>query len=133
MKQRLNLTNDFWSRIYCDANKIDPTSFYGSVLYLGLGDAFLIRKQSPNVTKTVIIENDPNVIQFNYKRGVPDNWEIIEADVYEYVPTENFDIVIVDIWYEVQNKDVVADLVKRYEPYLKENGKIIYLPTIIKK
>lgn len=127
------LSIETYKRIYIDINNIDPSSFYGDVLYLGLGDAFLPKMQSKNVLTTTIVEINENLINRKKKLVETKEWKIIKEDAYIYVPEKKYDLIFIDIWYQVQEKETVFGLIERYTPFIKDTGKIMYLNTIIKK
>ncbi len=126
------ISRETYRHVYIEANKIDPSSFYGDVLYLGLGDAFLPENQSKNVLTTTIVEIDKNLIDQKIKLIKTKGWTIIHEDVYTYVPEKKYDLIFVDIWYDVQQKETVFGLVDLYKPFVKDTGKILYLNSIIK-
>lgn len=80
------LSKETYKRVYLDVNKIDPSSFYGDVLYLGLGDAFLPEIQSKNVLTTTIVEINENLVNQKRKLIETKGWKIIQEDAYMYVP-----------------------------------------------
>lgn len=127
----LNMPDTLWKNIYWDHNNVDSRHFYGSVLYLGMGSCFLPRHQSTEVTKTVIVELDLEVIQYNKQsNNLNKDWVVISKDAYKYTPDELFDFIVVDIWYDVQENDIVQSLVNRYRPWTKSDGKTIWLLTV---
>ena len=120
-----------WNTAYVLRNNIHPEEWYGSVLYLGMGRCYNPLKQSDKVTKTTIVEVDQRTIDYNQDIIKPE-WNIICDDVYNFEPTEKYDFIFVDIWYEQVKSNVVDELVKKYKNHLKENGNIMYLRTIKK-
>jgi spermidine synthase len=129
--RRLIYRNDIWDRIYEEINGINPKEWYGSVLYLGMGRCYNPLKQSNEVTKTTIVEIDQRTIDYN-KDIIKPEWNIICDDVYKFEPTEKYDFIFVDIWYETIESNAVDELIDRYKKYLSENGTILYLRTIKK-
>jgi spermidine synthase len=127
------LPKETYKRVYLDVNKIDPSSFYGDVLYLGLGDAFLPEIQSKNVLTTTIVEINENLVNQKRKLIETKGWKIIQEDAYMYVPEKKYDLIFADIWYQVQEKETVFGLIESYKPFVKDTGRILYLNTIIKK
>ena len=129
--RRLIYRNDIWDRIYEEINGINPKEWYGSVLYLGMGRCYNPLKQSDKVTKTTIVEIDQRTIDYNADVIKPE-WNIICDDVYNFEPTEKYDFIFVDIWYEQVEAEVVDKLIEKYQKYLAEHGQIMYLKTIKK-
>jgi spermidine synthase len=129
--KRLLYRDNIWDDAYVVRNNIHPEEWYGSILYLGMGRCYNPLKQSDKVTKTTIIEIDQRTIDYNADVINPE-WNIICEDVYKFEPTEKYDFIFVDIWYEQVEGHIVDDLVERYKKYLNENGQILYLKTIKK-
>jgi hypothetical protein len=115
-------------KIYININKIDPSILFGSILYLGMGTCFIPRLQSDKVIDTDIIEIDENMIEYN--KNITHKWNVIKADVYEYETIKKYDFIFIDIFYKKINKDIMEGLIDRYNPFLKEGGKIFYLNSV---
>lgn len=130
-EQRLLYNNKIWDNAYVVRNNIHPEEWYGSVLYLGMGMCYNPLKQSDKITKTTIVEIDQRTIDFNKDKIKPE-WIVICDDVYNFEPTEKYDFIFVDIWWQRIEAEVVDSLVERYKSYLTENGQIFYLKTIKK-
>ena len=122
---------EFWNTAYVLRNNIHTEEWYGSVLYLGMGRCYNPLKQSDEVTKTTIVEIDQRTIDYNADVIKPE-WNIICEDVYKFEPTEKYDFIFVDIWYQQVESNVVDELIGKYTKYLSENGTILYLKTIKK-
>ena len=122
---------EFWNTAYVLRNNIHPEEWYGSVLYLGMGRCYNPLKQSDEVTKTTIVEIDQRTIDYNADVIKPE-WNIICEDVYKFEPTDTYDFIFVDIWYQQVESNVVDELIDKYTKYLSENGTILYLRTIKK-
>jgi len=124
----LKIEDEIYEKIY-SLNNIDATKFKGSVLYLGLGKCILPKFHTDKVTKTTIVEIDNDVIN---SVEVPEEYIIINSDAYEFNTEEKFDIILIDIWYQPVDKEVVDNIVEKYDNYLTETGKVLYLKSIIK-
>jgi hypothetical protein len=85
---------------------------------------------SEKVTKTTIVELSQGVIDMHPNINPLHN--IIKADVYSFEPSETFDVIVLDLWYDKVDEEVVTNLVTKYTSYLKPGGKLHYLKTIIK-
>ena len=129
--KRLSYHKDIWDKNYVRLNNIHPEEWYGSVLYLGMGRCYNPLKQSDKVTKTTIVEIDQRTIDYNADVIKPE-WNIICEDVYKFEPTEKYDFIFVDIWYQQVESNVVDELIGKYTKYISENGTILYLKTIKK-
>lgn len=130
-EERLLYNNKIWDNAYVVRNNIHPEEWYGSVLYLGMGMCYNPLKQSDKITKTTIIEIDQRTIDFNKDKLKPE-WIIICNDAFSFEPTEKYDFIFVDLWWQQVEAQIVDDLVEKYKQYLTENGQIFYLKTIKK-
>lgn len=97
---------------------------HGNVLIggLGIGLILLAIQDKPEVEKIVVVEKHKEVIEL-VKDQLPLNGkvEIINADVFEYMPQEKFNTIYMDIWNFI-NTDVYRDsmkpLIVRYRKFL---------------
>lgn len=111
--------------IYEERNGIIASEFYGDVLYLGLGSAFMYRQHTSKVKSTTFIENNEEIIK-TYGKGL----NIIQGDAHNIEITNEFDFIIVDIWDKGVSKQEVETLVNKWYKNLKVKGSILYLKTI---
>jgi hypothetical protein len=118
-----------WSNIYLSANKIDPNSLSGSILYLGMGTCFIPRLQGSAVTTTHILEIDDEMIRYN-ENIIKSDWLVIKGDAFIYEPSIKYDLIFIDIFYQKVNREVMESLIERYSDYLTPMGKIFYLHTV---
>ena len=121
------MTDDMYKMIY-DINKIYKELFTGSVLFVGMGDLYFAKQISAN--KITILEKYQEVIDKN-KDTVNSKWNIIKDDAYTWTTSEKYDVILLDIWYSPQSKEVVNNLVNKYSKYLKKGGKVLFLKTIM--
>lgn len=125
--------DDTLSKIYFEINGLQVEDFSGSVLYLGWGFNFLPRVMSSNVSKTTIVENDNEVIEWNTVRNnQQEGWTIVNEDAYLFETSEKFDTIVIDLWFDQIEQSEVQVLIDKYTNMLTQNGKILYLPLIIK-
>lgn len=97
---------------------------HGKVLIggLGIGLILLAIQDKPEVEKIVVVEKHKEVIDL-VKDQLPLNGkvEVVNADVWEYTPTEKFNTIYMDIWNYI-NTDVYRDsmkpLIVRYRKFL---------------
>ena len=97
---------------------------HGNVLIggLGIGLILLAIQDKPEVEKIVVVEKHREVIDL-VKDQLPLNEkvEVVNADVWEYTPTEKFNTIYMDIWNFI-NTDVYRDsmkpLIVRYRKFL---------------
>lgn len=112
--------------------KIPMDLFYGSVLYVGMGSAWVPRNQSRRVIKTSIIENSVEIID-RYRELLDPDWNIIQEDAWRFRTDERFDFIFIDIWDSLTPVKYIEMMRSRYDKLLKVNGKILFLDSIIKK
>jgi predicted RNA methylase len=117
--------------VYKASNYIYPEHFSGDVLYVGMGTCYLMKEQSSEVTSTSIIEFDPEVIEFNVD-NIQEDWQIIQEDAYTFETENKYDIIVLDIWYRPPPKEEIFSLVDKYNNFLKQDGKILYLKNLIR-
>jgi len=121
-----------WDRIceyYFKRSGFDIQNFHGDVLYVGMGGAYGPRNQSKNVKSTTILEKYPEIIQKN--KIIQEDWNIIEADAYEYdFKDKKFDFIVLDIWAKYINKQEYNILFPKFRKYLKKFGKIYTIKTL---
>lgn len=97
---------------------------HGKVLIggLGIGLVLLAIQDNSEVEKIVVVEKHKEVIDL-VKDQLPLNEkvEVVNADVWEYTPTERFNTIYMDIWNYI-NTDVYRDsmkpLIARYRKFL---------------
>jgi cyclopropane fatty-acyl-phospholipid synthase-like methyltransferase len=120
-------------KIYFEDNQLNKEDFAGDVLYLGWGFNYLPRVMNSQVSSTTIIENSSEVITWNNERNNQNpNWLVIEEDAADFVTDQKFDTVVIDIWFEQISQEELSYYVDKYSLMLKSNGKLIYLPHIVK-
>lgn len=97
---------------------------HGKVLIggLGIGLILLPAQQKSEVEKIVVLEKNQEVIDL-VKDQLPLNEkvEIIKADVCDYVPTEKFNTIYLDIWDFINTnvyEESMKPLLARYRKYL---------------
>ena len=97
---------------------------HGNVLIggLGIGLILLAIQDKPEVEKIVVVEKHKEVIEL-VKDQLPLNEkvEVVNEDVFEYMPQEKFNTIYMDIWNYI-NTDVYRDsmkpLIVRYRKFL---------------
>jgi len=122
-------SDNFMQKVY---SEVAIDEFYGDVLYLGMGPLWIPRHQTDKVTSTTIIENDKNIIN-KFSIFLKPDWKLIEADAWEYKPTQKYDIIYADIWHRVINYDELNMMFDKYKNYLKSTGRFQCLEHLIRK
>lgn len=97
---------------------------HGKVLVggLGIGLILLAVQDKADVEKITVIEKNKEVIDLVANQlPLNDKVEIINADVFEYIPSEKYNTIYMDIWnYINQNvyREQMKPLIIRYRKYL---------------
>lgn len=75
----------------------------GKVLIAGLGLGMVITEllKKPDVTKIVVVEKSTDVISLVSPSYTDKRVQIVNADIFEYKPTEHFDFAWFDIWESI--------------------------------
>lgn len=97
---------------------------HGKVLIggLGIGLILLAVQDKADVEKITVIEKRREVIDLmSNQLPLNDKVDIVNADVFEYVPAEKYNTIYMDIWNYI-NQDVyweqMKPLISRYRKYL---------------
>ena len=117
----------FLFMIYDEKNGIKTSDFYGDVLFIGMGSLYFPKKISAD--SITIVEKYEDVIEMQKNNFLPE-WTIIKDDGYVFTTNKKFDVIMLDMWYEMITEKELNSHINRYTEFLKENGKIIYLKTI---
>ena len=55
---------------------------------------------------------------------------LFEGDCFSYTPTKNYDLILIDIWWDADLASTKKDeLISKYSQYLNVEGKI-YIPLL---
>lgn len=97
---------------------------HGNVLIggLGIGLILLAIQDNPEIEKITVIEKNKEVIELVADQlPLNEKVEIVNADVFEYIPTERYNTIYMDIWNYI-NSDVykreMKPLISRHRKYL---------------
>lgn len=102
--------------VYQDSSK-------GDVLIAGLGIGMIVLpiSEKEEVNSITVIEKSPEVIELVEKplRKVmenPEKLKIIEADIFDWKPTQKYDTIYFDIWYTIcdTNLDEISKLNRKF-------------------
>lgn len=102
---------------------------HGNILIggLGLGIMLKILEKMDNIKSVTVIEKNQEVMDLVLDQlNLPDNFKVIQSDIFEYKPKEKFDTIYFDIWTNIcgDNWDEIKKLRKQFKPSLdltKEN------------
>lgn len=105
-------------------NREFVTNAHGKVLIggLGIGLILLAIQDKEEVEKIAVVEKNEEVIKLiAHQLPLNEKVEIVNADVFEYVPSEKCNTIYMDIWNNI-NSDIyekeMNPLIKRYRKYL---------------
>tara|TARA_B110000977_G_C10763700_1_gene371763 strand:+ start:34 stop:552 length:519 start_codon:yes stop_codon:yes gene_type:complete len=97
---------------------------------LGLGTIAEYLIANKNITKFDVLESNLDITNWTNNSGHLNSLvNIIETDATTYRPTQNYDLIIMDLWFprEDRIKSEVPDMKARYTPYLNSGG-TLYIP-----
>lgn len=98
---------------------------HGDVLIAGLGLGVMLKmlQEMPEVHSVTVIEKNREVIDLVADQlKLPENFKIIEADIFHYTPEKKFDVIYFDIWSDL-SADQFSEmeiLEGRFKPFLNE-------------
>lgn len=109
--------------------KIPFKEFKGSVLYVGMGSAWVPRQQPDRVHRTLIVERDQAIIDKYYHLLKP-GWEVVKEDAWLFYTEEKFDYIFIDIWNGLILDKYMVMIENIYLNYLNPGGKILFLEQL---
>lgn len=105
---------------------------YNSILIGGLGLGLMPEWVKNNTSCSIldVVENNTELISWvSSSNYLNENITINQGDIFEYIPTKTYDLIVIDIWwtatgsYETQKQE----LVERYLEHINSNG-TVYMP-----
>ncbi len=107
---------------------------YDKILILGLGLGLVpnYAKHIKNCSVIDVVDNNAELI--SYVNYLDDSISIIEANVFSYEPTKEYDLILIDLWWDEEDvtEEIQTQLNNIYNTYLTNEGKIIF-PLITKQ
>lgn len=107
---------------------------YDKILILGLGLGLVpnYAKHVKNCSVVDVVDNNAELI--SYVNYLDDSINVIEADVFSYEPTKEYDLILIDLWWNEEDvtEEIQTQLNNIYNTYLTNEGKIIF-PLITKQ
>lgn len=97
---------------------------HGNVLIGGLGIGLIILaiQEKEEVSHITIVEKNKEVIDLVADQlPLNEKVEIVNADIFEYVPTEKYNTIYIDIWNWVDSdiyREEMKPLIQRYRKHL---------------
>jgi predicted RNA methylase len=126
LNKYIEAPNELLAMMY-NQNNVKPNDFYGDTLFVGMGNLYFQTKIS--VDSITIIEKYADVIELQKNNILPE-WIIIQDDGYIFTTDKKFDVIMLDMWYEMIPEEELNEQINRYKKFLKKDGKVIYLETI---
>jgi trans-aconitate methyltransferase len=135
-------TNNFSSEnniIYSDDDLRSITGYYkellninfDSILVVGLGIGIVphVIKYRSTCSTVDVLEINQEMIDLVESIGYLEGVNIINANIFNYIPTKNYDIILLDIWQCDCNNFITErdTLITKYLPNLNPGG-FIYTP-----
>lgn len=115
-------------------NELYKDFSYDKILILGLGLGLVpnYAKHVKNCSVVDVIDNNAELI--SYVNYLDDSINIIKADVFSYEPTKEYDLILIDLWWNEEDvtEEIQTQLNNIYNTYLTNEGKIIF-PLITKQ
>ena len=96
---------------------------HGNILIggLGLGIILKILENMDNIKSVTVIEKNQEIIDLVLDQlNLPNNFKVIQSDIFEYKPKEIFDTIYFDIWTNIcgDNWDEMKKLRKQFKSSL---------------
>ena len=129
------------NRVYSDDNLLYLTEYckellnidFNSILIagLGLGNIPYQLKNNSSCSTIDVVDNNQEIIDLTMSAGYLDGVNVINGDVFSYTPTQNYDIILLDVWLCpgcIENMEAeISTLVTKYLPFLNDWG-FVYVP-----
>ena len=129
------------NRVYSDDNLLYLTEYckellnidFNSILIagLGLGNIPYQLKNNSSCSTIDVVDNNQEIIDLTMSAGYLDGVNVINGDVFSYTPTQNYDIILLDVWLCpgcIENMEAeISTLVTKYLPFLNDGG-FVYVP-----
>ena len=118
--------NDYINSLYDSGIFID--NIHSNILVIGLEIGCIPHWLSivcPLSNIDVVESNKELITAVKSMEYLPKKIEIIHDDIFSHTPIIKYDVIITDMWWEIDN-DTISDiqtLRENYNPYLKSNGK----------
>jgi hypothetical protein len=99
-----------------------------SILICGLGMGLVPLLAETLYGKVDVLDYNKELIDYISDRNIlPSSVNVIFADAYTYTPTQKYDLILVDLWWDSSdiNDEQKATLQTNYGDYLNDNGKIV--------
>lgn len=103
---------------------------FDSILIAGLGIGIIPYIMKDNCSVVDVVEINSEMINLIEGLNYLGNTNIINENIFDFTPTKNYDIILLDIWtcdcYPSLSSELNT-LVQKYLPYLNTNG-FVYVP-----
>jgi spermidine synthase len=101
---------------------------HGDILIAGLGLGIMLKmlEEIPGVNKVTVIEKEEEIIQLvEDQLELPENFKIIQEDIFHYRPDRKYDVIYFDIWSDISG-DALNEcdfLENKFKKFLKPGEK----------
>ena len=100
---------------------------FNSILVGGLGLGIIPFVVQDFCETVDVVENNSDIISINQQlNALKSNVTIINGDIFSFEPTKNYDVIVMDIWYDHISQDMMDNLNSIYLPFLNSGGFIYY-------
>lgn len=101
---------------------------HGDILIAGLGLGIMLKmlQELPRVKSVTVVEKETEIIQLvEDQLNLPENFKIVEEDIFHYTPDKKYDVIYFDIWSDISGDALseVEFLEKRFKEFLTPGEK----------
>jgi 2-polyprenyl-3-methyl-5-hydroxy-6-metoxy-1,4-benzoquinol methylase len=102
----------------------------GNILELACGTGLWTQHLAPLATHLTAVDAAPEVIALNQDRVNSESVEYIVADLFNWTPTQKFDMVFFGFWLSHVPMAQFADFWQMVKAALKPNGRVFFLDSL---
>jgi hypothetical protein len=100
---------------------------FNSMLIGGLGIG-VIPYVVQDFAEVDVVENDQNIIDIvSQLDHLNENVNVINDDIFTFNTEKTYDVIVLDIWYELLTEALSNQLIEKYLPLVNEGG-FLYIP-----
>ena len=102
----------------------------GKVLELACGTGWWTAELARNAVSITAVDASPEVLQLNQERVGSPTVQYIEADIFDWQPTETFDAVFFSFWLSHVPPNRFAAFWKLVDSCLSREGRVFFVDTL---
>jgi 2-polyprenyl-3-methyl-5-hydroxy-6-metoxy-1,4-benzoquinol methylase len=102
----------------------------GNILELACGTGLWTQHLAPLATHLTAVDAAPEVIALNQNRVNSESVEYIVADLFNWTPTQEFDMVFFGFWLSHVPMAQFADFWQMVKAALKPNGRVFFVDSL---